>query len=82
MAAAVLKALQCPCFGDCARYVCNSMHLRCRSSVCGCSCPCDTDPIAIQEEKASTDCFAGLVEHFCSKKVKANACDKAAEGHT
>ena len=79
MAAAVLKALQCPCFSDCAKYVFNAAH--CRSSCCGCGCSCDTDPIAIHEEKDSS-CFAGLVEYFCTKKVKANACDKTAEGHT
>ena len=79
-AAAVLKALQCPCFTDCAKYVFNSAH--CRSSCCGCSCACDTDPIPLQEEKSSTDCLAGVMAAFCPKKVKANACDQTSEGHT
>ena len=78
-AAAVLKVLQCPCFTDCAKYVCNAAH--CRSSCCGCACHCDTDPIELQQEKEPS-CLAGLMEHFCSKRVKADACHTPAKGYT
>ena len=78
-AAAVLKALQCPCFTDCAKYVFNAAH--CRSSCCGCSCSCDTDAIELQEEKEPS-CLAGLIEHICPQRVKADACHTPAKGYT
>ena len=69
-AVAVIKALQCPCFTDCAKYVCNAAH--CRSSCCGCVCSCDTDAIPLQEEQESSDCLAEIIQHICPKKVKAD----------
>ena len=67
---AVIKALQCPCFTDCAKYVFNAAH--CKSSCCGCVCSRDTDAIPLQEEPESPDCLAEIIQHICPKRVKAD----------
>ena len=42
----VLKALDCSCFSDCAKYVCNSGRLR--SKCCGCfELSLETDEISV-----------------------------------
>ena len=59
-AAPFVKALKCECLSDCARYVCNSMHLR--SKCCGClEFSMDTDEISLdsgsEEEIEVRGCF-------------------------
>ena len=47
-AASVLKALDCTCLSDCAKYALNSM--RCRSSCCCCEMYIQTDEISIASD--------------------------------
>ena len=48
-AAGVLKALDCACLGDCAKYVCNSGRFRSKCCSC-CELSIETDEISITSD--------------------------------
>jgi len=45
-AAGIIRAFDCECLGDCAKYVLNSCHLHSRCSDC-CELDIDTDEVSI-----------------------------------
>ena len=47
-AAGLIKAFDCSCLSDCAKYVLNSMH--CRSSCCCCEINIETDEVSIASD--------------------------------
>ena len=53
-AAGVLKALDCSCMSDCAKYVCNSGRFR--SKCCSCfELSCQTDEISIASDDSGEE---------------------------
>ena len=53
-AAGVLKALDCSCLSDCAKYVGNSMRFKSRCCNC-CSCSIETDEISIASDDSGEE---------------------------